>query len=1084
MMNNAASLQTNDLKKLFQEGESFFNEHNISEARICFEHIIAVDPQNYEALNNLGVIYFREGHLQQAIDFFHKALSIHEDYGECLENLALCLENNGDYTEAAMIFEKVLSSGDGGPETLTSIIHCYLQSGEFSLAKDFLTRFIHAYGHHKYILEVQERLIGELRDALHLGKYPVEKVAKFYLDEGNLTAARDLLIPALKQGPYNEKLHYLKDLLVRKEKLKRLPVAIISASDLLEKNPERKLRWGDHWFGKELAHALSTEGVVISSKEPKVLIHLHGIPIDKIGEATYNIVWIHSHPDMVTPQSLSFYDHIFCLSPQYLEKIRTMGRNGELLIGGTAKRLVLGVNELSHDIVFVANGKQGKGRRIIHDLISLKKRWTDHLEVWGEGWDGILPEKCIRGIYFDNQKLPDLYASSRVVLNDHHEDMRREGFLNPRILDVMASGGVVISDSLPNAKEIFGEALLTYTSPAELDQILHRLFTDNHYRERIKKLGRAAVEAYSFKAVAKQIIQHIAAIDEDRLETRAKNVYMKKVWAPVKGKLDTDRIRRLKEVTAEQCEGSTLDVGCANGDSTAIMKRHNPSLDLTGLELTDWGYEEAIKNHPELRFIQGDAKKLPFPDQSFDTVVLDHIIEHFRDPVPLILEARRVARKRVVIGIPIMHLNDPDHKIAWRLDDFRNLLFGFFPRFHFRGMREPDGIEVSNTEQWNFVVGTGYLEGNDRKEIPVMQPLCLHLGCGQRQREGFLNIDIIPSPAVDLLCDSRRLPFPAGAVSRIETYHMIEHLPRHDFLEALFEWNRVLEEGGTLIIECPDFDATVKEYMEGKKFRINNIFGLQRHAGDYHHFGYTFENLAETLQGVGFREIRQEAPTDYHAQDEPSLRITAVKVHHIQRPADVRGFSIQYTHQNYAKAIESERKLKAKGIDTLPDGPIKLDICGGEFPYGHGFLNVDVRPLPNVDIVADITKGLNFADHTVDEIVSCGTLEHFYIPTVLKILKEMWRVLKYGGKLTVGVPNMNAILSAFQQGEMNFQLFNQYIYGSVQKDINPYNVHRSIWDAERMINAMTEAGFTNVEEQPYDLPFHIPKYMLKVVGIA
>ncbi|MCX5846822.1 MAG: methyltransferase domain-containing protein [Deltaproteobacteria bacterium] len=915
MMNDATDLKTSDVRELFQEGERLFNGNNISKARVCFERIIVTDPQHYESFNNLGVIHFREGHLQQAIHFFHKALEVNENYGESLENLAICLEKTGNYAEAAESFEKVLKSGDKKPETLISIINCYLHTGEFSLAKTSLEKLVRSHEGQENIRIIGEQLIHDFRNALHSEKYPVEKVAKFYLDEGNLTVARDLLIPALKQGTHDKELQNLKDLLIRKEKLKRLPIAIISASDLLEKDPVRKLRWGDHWFGKELADALSAEGAVISGKEPKVLIHLHGIPLNKIEEPTHNIIWIHSHPDTITPQSLSLYDHIFCLSPQFLEKIRTMGRGGELLIGGTAKRPPSGVNELSHDIVFVANGKQGKGRRIIHDLISLGNRWIDRLEVWGEGWDGILPDKCICGVYFDNQKLPDLYASSRVVLNDHHEDMRREGFLNPRILDVMASGGVVVSDSLPNAKDIFGEALLIYTSPAELDQILHRLFEDNHYRQHIKKLGLAAAEAYSFKSVAQKIIQHITGINEDDLEKRAKNLYMKKVWAPVKGKLDTDRIRRLKEVTAEQSEGSTLDVGCANGDSTAIMKRHNPSLDLTGLELTDWGYQEAIKNHPEMRFVQGDAKELPFPDQFYDTVVLDHIIEHFSDPVPLILEAKRVARKRVIIGIPIMHLNDPDHKIAWRLDDFRNLLFGFFPTFSIRGMREPDGIEVSNTAQWNFVVGTGYLEGNNRKEIPVIQPLNLHLGCGQRRLEGFLNIDIMPSSAVDLLCDSRRLPFPAGTVPRIETYHMIEHLPRHDFFEALFEWNRVLEEGGTLVIECPDFDATVKEYMKGKKFRINNIFGLQRHPGDYHHFGYTFENLAEILQGLGFREIRQEAPTDYHAQDEPSLKLTAVKVHHLQRPADIQGFSIRYIQQTYGKALESERKLKKQSCE-------------------------------------------------------------------------------------------------------------------------------------------------------------------------
>ncbi len=1029
-------IQVIDAELLLQDGERLFEEGNLHLARSCFESIIATDPQNFEALNNLGVIYFTEENYHQAILYFRNALKVNDNYGEALENLALCLERSGNYPKTAQP-EEVEQSRNHNPKTPTSML------------------------------------------ARPSGEYPLDKAIQFNLDSGNLTAARELLIPSLNHTPC---LQNLKELLVRKEKLARLPISIISASDLLERDPARKLRWGDYWFGKELAEALSAEGVVLAAKEPKVLIHLHGIPIEKIDGPTHNIIWIHRHPDLITTHSLSFYDHIFCLSPRFLEKIQEMGREGEILIGGTAKQPPPGIPKLSHDIVFVGNGKQGKGRKIIQDIISLGNRWMNHLEVWGEGWDGILPKKCICGLYYENKHLPDLYATSRVVLNDHHEDMRREGFLNPRILDVMASGGVVISDVLSGAQELFGDALLTYSTPAELDLHLDRLIQDSDYHTQLRMSGINAVKTYSFKSVARRIISHLASIDETRLETKEKNSYMKKVWAPVKGKLDTQRIRRLKEITAEQCEGTTLDVGCANGDSTAIMKKHNPSLDLTGLELTDWGYKEALKNHREMKFVKGDAKWLPFLYQSFDTVVLDHIIEHFSDPVPLILEAKRVARRRVVIGIPIMHLNDPDHKIAWRLDDFTNLLGGFFPDFAIRGMREPDALEVKDTSKWDFVVGTGYLEEYNRKEVPFLQPLKLHLGCGRQRLEGFLNIDLMPSSAVDLQCDSRRLPFAAATVSRIETYHMIEHLPRHDFLEALFEWNRVLEEGGKLIIECPDFDATIKEYMEGKKFRINNIFGLQRYPGDYHLFGYTFTDLETILRDVGFREIKQEIPTDYHAQDEPSLRLIAVKVHTVQRPPDIRALAIQYTCQNYAKDIESEKKRIVCGKATTPEGSLKLDICGGEYPYGNGFLNVDVRPLPHVDILADITKELQFADDSVDEIMSCGTLEHFYIPTVLTILKEMRRILKPGGRLTVGVPNLTAILSAFHSGDMDFWLFNQYVYGSVQKDINPYNVHRSVWNAERMINAMIEAGFIKVKEHAYDLPFHIPKYMLKVVG--
>ena len=51
-------------------------------------------------------------------------------------------------------------------------------------------------------------------------------------------------------------------------------------------------------------------------------------------------------------------------------------------------------------------------------------------------------------------------------------------------------------------------------------------------------------------------------------------------------------------------------------------------------------------------FVQADAHKLPFPNGSFDCVVLGDILEHVLDPRRVILEACRVSRKRVVITVP------------------------------------------------------------------------------------------------------------------------------------------------------------------------------------------------------------------------------------------------------------------------------------------------------------------------------------------------------------------------------------------------------------------------------------------------
>jgi len=155
--------------------------------------------------------------------------------------------------------------------------------------------------------------------------------------------------------------------------------------------------------------------------------------------------------------------------------------------------------------------------------------------------------------------------------------------------------------------------------------------------------------------------------------------------------------------------------------------------------------------------------------------------------------------------------------------------------------------------------------------------LKLHLGCGGRHLEGYINIDLRKTTATDVVCNIRKLPYPDNSIELIENYHVIEHLPRHDLPKALKEWFRVISPGGVLIVECPDFDKAVKEYIEGDEKRINNIFGLQRFPGDTHMFGYNFKGLKKILEKAGFRDIQKREPQDYHTKDEPCLRVECFK---------------------------------------------------------------------------------------------------------------------------------------------------------------------------------------------------------------
>jgi len=64
---------------------------------------------------------------------------------------------------------------------------------------------------------------------------------------------------------------------------------------------------------------------------------------------------------------------------------------------------------------------------------------------------------------------------------------------------------------------------------------------------------------------------------------------------------------------------------------------------------------------------------------------------------------------------------------------------------------------------------------------------------------------------------------------------------------------------------------------------------------------------------------------------------------------------------------------------------------------------IEVVPLPGVNIVCDITKGLPVESNSVDEVVCVHVLEH--IQDLKAIMKEFQRVLKPGGILKVWVPH-------------------------------------------------------------------------------
>jgi len=85
-----------------------------------------------------------------------------------------------------------------------------------------------------------------------------------------------------------------------------------------------------------------------------------------------------------------------------------------------------------------------------------------------------------------------------------------------------------------------------------------------------------------------------------------------------------------------------LDVGCAYG---LITNELNKIVPTQGIDISRTAIKKAKKNYPHVKFRQGLATDIPFPDNAFDTIFAGEIIEHVLDVQKMFSEFRRVLKK-------------------------------------------------------------------------------------------------------------------------------------------------------------------------------------------------------------------------------------------------------------------------------------------------------------------------------------------------------------------------------------------------------------------------------------------------------
>ncbi len=278
-------------------------------------------------------------------------------------------------------------------------------------------------------------------------------------------------------------------------------------------------RWGDTHFAAALAAALRDHGQeVVVDRRPEwdratgrhddVVLVLRGLVRHDPSPEQVSLLWVISHPELVTPDEVGGYDRVLAAGALWADRrARDWAIPIEPLLQATdPERFHPDAAEpaAGHPVLFVGNSRR-RLRPVVRDALDAGLP----LAVYGDLWSGLIPDEVVHGRAIPNDELAAAYRSAGVVLNDHHDDMRADGFVSNRLFDAVASGARVITDQIDGLTELFGPTVQAYADVDDLRRLATLADPDSVFGDDATR--RAAADRvrteHSFSARAARLVE-------------------------------------------------------------------------------------------------------------------------------------------------------------------------------------------------------------------------------------------------------------------------------------------------------------------------------------------------------------------------------------------------------------------------------------------------------------------------------------------------------------------------------------------------------------------------------------------------
>jgi len=152
------------------------------------------------------------------------------------------------------------------------------------------------------------------------------------------------------------------------------------------------------------------------------------------------------------------------------------------------------------------------------------------------------------------------------------------------------------------------------------------------------------------------------------------------------------------------------------------------------------------------------------------------------------------------------------------------------------------------------------------------------------------------------------------------------------------------------------------------------------------------------------------------------------------------------------------RVLSAEKLATQRNSGLRVNLGCGHIPL-DGYVNVDMRALPGVDIVAE-AGNLPCEPGTLREIRSAHLLEHFPQEELRRRLLPYWfSLLAPGGTFIAVVPDGEAMVSHLAAGDYPFEQFREVLFGAQEYS---GDFHFILFEPRSIQSLLEEAGFTDI----------------------